>query len=87
VKAWRVNELGQPRDVLALEETADPTPNATEMLVKVLAAPANFPDVLMCRGEYQIKPPLPFTPGVELCGEVVSVGESVTKFAGGSGDR
>ena len=68
-----------------LEETADPTPNATEMLVKVLAAPANFPDVLMCRGEYQIKPPLPFTPGVELCGEVVSVGESVTKFA--VGDR
>ena len=50
MKAWRVNELGQPRDVLALEETADPTPNATEMLVKVLAAPANFPDVLMCRG-------------------------------------
>ena len=85
MKAWRVNELGQPRDVLALEETADPTPNATEMLVKVLAAPANFPDVLMCRGEYQIKPPLPFTPGVELCGEVVSVGESVTKFA--VGDR
>lgn len=42
-------------------------------LVKVLAAPANFPDVLLCRGRYQIKPPLPFTPGVELC-EIVAVG-------------
>lgn len=55
------------------------------MLVRVLAAPANFPDVLLCRGEYQIKPPLPFTPGVELCGEVVAVGDGITRFA--AGDR
>lgn len=85
MKAWRVNQLGEPRDVLSLEEASEPTAGAAEMLVKVLAAPANFPDVLMCRGEYQIKPPLPFTPGVELCGEVVSVGDSVTKFAVGTG--
>jgi NADPH2:quinone reductase len=39
----------------------------------------------LCRGEYQIKPPLPFTPGVELCGEVVALGEGVTEFA--VGDR
>ena len=32
--------------------------------------PANFPDVLLCRGEYQVRPELPFTPGVEACGEV-----------------
>jgi NADPH:quinone reductase len=85
VKAWRVNELGEPRAVLKLEQVADLTPGTGQLLVKVLAAPANFPDVLLCRGEYQIKPPLPFTPGVELCGEVVAAGEHVTKFV--VGDR
>lgn len=85
MKAWRVNELGEPRDVLRLENVADPVAGPGQLLVKVLAVPANFPDVLLCRGEYQIKPPLPFTPGVELCGEVVSVGDGVTRFA--VGDR
>jgi NADPH2:quinone reductase len=51
----------------------------------VLASPANFPDVLMCRGEYQVRPELPFTPGVELCGEVTSLGDGVSGFA--AGDR
>jgi NADPH2:quinone reductase len=85
MKAWRVNELGEPRDVLELEEIADLVPGPGQLLVRVLAAPANFPDVLLCRGEYQIKPPLPFTPGIELCGEVVAVGGGVTRFA--VGDR
>ncbi len=85
MRAWRVNELGEPRDVLRLENVADPTAGPGQLLVKVLAVPANFPDVLLCRGEYQIKPPLPFTPGVELCGEVVAVGAGVTRFA--VGDR
>lgn len=85
MKAWRVNELGEPRDVLRFEEVADLVAGPGQLLVKVLAAPANFPDVLLCRGEYQIKPPLPFTPGVELCGEVLAIGEGVTRFV--VGDR
>ncbi|RZL77362.1 MAG: NADPH:quinone oxidoreductase family protein [Rhodococcus sp. (in: high G+C Gram-positive bacteria)] len=85
MKAWRVHELGEPRTALQLEEVPDPTAGPGQVLVRVLAAPANFPDVLLCRGEYQIKPPLPFTPGVELCGEVVAVGDGVTSFA--VGDR
>ena len=44
----------------------------------VRAASVNFPDLLMTRGEYQLKPPLPFTPGLDLAGEVVAVGEGVT---------
>jgi len=55
------------------------------LVVRVLAAAANFPDVLMCRGEYQDKPDLPFTPGLEVCGEVVALGEEVRDFA--VGDR
>ncbi|MEE2031246.1 NADPH:quinone oxidoreductase family protein [Rhodococcus chondri] len=85
MKAWRVVELGEPREALRFEEIDDPVAEAGQLLVRVLAAPANFPDVLLCRGEYQIKPPLPFTPGVELCGEVVAIGDGVTRFA--VGDR
>lgn len=85
MRAWRVTELGEPRNVLTLEDVPTPQPGPGQVLVRVLASAANFPDVLMCRGLYQIKPPLPFTPGVELCGEVVAVGEEVTSPA--VGDR
>ncbi|MFI5626877.1 NADPH:quinone oxidoreductase family protein [Nocardioides sp. NPDC051685] len=85
MKAWRINELGEPKDVMRLEEVSDPSPGAGQLVVKVLASPANFPDVLMARGLYQIKPKLPFTAGVELCGEVVELGEGVDAFQ--VGDR
>jgi NADPH2:quinone reductase len=45
--------------------------------VQVLAAAGNFPDVLMCRGLYQVRPELPFIPGVEACGTVVGLGDGV----------
>ncbi len=85
MKAWRVFQLGEPRHVMSLEEVPDPQPGAGQLLVRVLGAAANFPDVLMCRGLYQVKPPLPFTPGVELCGEVAALGPGTTGFA--VGDR
>ncbi len=85
MKAWQVRELGEPRDVLALADVADPEPGPGQVLVRVLGAAANFPDVLMCRGGYQVRPPLPYTPGIELCGEVVSSGPGVTGYA--AGDR
>ena len=83
MKAWQVHELGEPRDVLRLQEVPDLEPAAGRLVVRVRAAAANFPDVLMCRGMYQVKPELPFTPGVELCGEVVALGDGVTGFAVG----
>lgn len=85
MKAWRVCGLGEARDVLKLEDLTDPIAGAGQVLVKVRAAPANFPDVLLCRGEYQVRHPLPFTPGVKLCGDVVAVGAGVTRAA--VGDR
>ena len=85
MRAWQVRELGEPRDVLALAEVPDPVPGPGQVLVRVLGAATNFPDVLMCRGGYQVRPPLPYTPGIELCGEVVSAGPGVTGFA--AGDR
>ena len=85
MKAWQVSSYGEPEDVLELAEVACPEPGPGQLLVRVLAAAANFPDVLLCRGTYQVRPPLPFTPGVELCGEVVETGPEVTGFA--AGDR
>ncbi|MGH3356960.1 MAG: NADPH:quinone oxidoreductase family protein [Nocardioidaceae bacterium] len=85
MKAWRVHEHGEPSKVLQYDDVPDPEIESGQLLVRVRSAAANFPDVLLCRGEYQIKPPLPFTPGVELCGEVVAVGVGVTGFS--VGDR
>jgi len=85
MKAWQVRELGEPRDVLALAEVPDPEPGPGQLLVKVLGAATNFPDMLMCRGGYQVRPPLPYTPGIELCGQVLAAGPGVTAF--GPGDR
>ncbi|MFJ7243468.1 NADPH:quinone oxidoreductase family protein [Kitasatospora sp. NPDC098652] len=71
MRAWQVTELGEPAAVLRLaEDAARPVPGPGQLLVRVRAAAVNFPDALMVRGQYQVRPPLPFTPGVELCGEV-----------------
>ena len=83
MKAWQVPELGEPRDVLTLAEVPDPEPGPGQVLVRVLGAATNFPDVLMCRGGYQVRPPLPYIPGIELCGEVVVAGPEVTGAAPG----
>ncbi|MGI5249433.1 NADPH:quinone oxidoreductase family protein [Actinacidiphila glaucinigra] len=85
MKAWRVHENGEPRAAMRLDEVPDPQPGPGELLLKVRAANVNFPDALLCRGHYQVRPPLPFTPGVEFCGEVVAVGEGATGHA--AGDR
>ena len=75
--------FGAPRDAMTLADAPEPQPGPGQIAVRVLAAPANFPDVLMCQGTYQVRPPLPFTPGVELCGEVVAAGPGVTGYTGG----
>jgi NADPH:quinone reductase len=77
MRAWRVHELGEPSEVLSLDEVEQPTPGEGQVLVQVRAAALNFPDVLVVQGKYQERPALPFTPGVELCGEVVETGQRV----------
>ncbi|MFC7991099.1 NADPH:quinone oxidoreductase family protein [Streptomyces pilosus] len=69
MQAWQVHELGEPGEVMRLAEVTRPTPGEGQVLLTVRAANINFPDALMCRGQYQVRPPLPFTPGVEICGE------------------
>ncbi|CAM5291667.1 oxidoreductase [Streptomyces xanthochromogenes] len=69
MQAWRVHENGEPGEVMRLDEVDRPEPGPGQVLLRVRAANINFPDALLCRGQYQIRPPLPFTPGVEICGE------------------
>ena len=73
-----------PLESLAIESCADPQPLAGEVLVAVRAAGVNFVDALLVQGLYQIKPPLPFTPGGEIAGEVVALGEGVASPALGT---
>ena len=65
MKALRVNELLPNLAGVALEELATPRPQAGEVLVKIRAATLGFPDFLMTHGGYQLKPPVPFSPGME----------------------
>lgn len=69
MQAWQVHENGEPGEVMRLAEVERPTPGDGQVLLRVRAANVNFPDALMVRGHYQVRPPLPFTPGVEICGE------------------
>ncbi|MEV4970535.1 NADPH:quinone oxidoreductase family protein [Streptomyces scopuliridis] len=69
MQAWRVHRNGEPGEVMRLEEVARPVPGEGQVPLLVRAANINFPDALLCRGQYQVRPPLPFTPGVEICGE------------------
>jgi NADPH2:quinone reductase len=71
-KAVVCRELGPP-ERLRLETFVSVPLKLGEVRVAVHAAGINFPDILMAAGEYQLKPELPFTPGVEAAGEVIEI--------------
>jgi NADPH:quinone reductase len=77
MKAVICKEFG-PIENLSVEELPDPVPAAGDVVITIHAAGVNFPDGLMVRGEYQMKPPRPFTPGNEVSGIVSALGEGVT---------
>jgi len=68
-----------------LEEGDAPAPQAGEVLIKVAACGVGYVDALVALGRYQVKPPLPFTPGSEVGGVIAGLGDQVTGFA--VGDR
>ena len=72
MKAIRAHNWCQPRD-LAMDEIDRPQPREGEALIKVESAALNFPDLLLIAGKYQVKPPLPFSPGLEVAGTVEEV--------------
>ncbi len=78
-KAWG------PPETLKVQELPEPQPKSGEVMVDIMAAGVNFPDVLIIQNKYQFKPELPFTPGNELAGVVRAVGDGVEGFR--NGDR
>ncbi len=85
MRAWQVVREGTPSDALALAgDLAPPEPGPGLLRVRVAHAGVGLPDVFMCRGggAYALTPPLPFTPGQEVVGEVVAAGEGAVTAIG-----
>ncbi|NVD43432.1 NADPH:quinone oxidoreductase family protein [Qipengyuania atrilutea] len=84
MKAIVSKEVGGPDDLVA-ENLDAPSPGKGEVVVDVAACAINFPDALIIRDLYQIKPPRPFSPGSEISGTISAVGEGVSDWK--VGDR
>src|SRR2546428_11184716 len=84
MRAIVVDKWMEPAD-LRVGDAPDPERGRGTLAVDVRAAGCNFFDILMVRGQYQVKPPFPFVPGAELAGVVRAVGPGVEGFA--AGDR
>ena len=79
MRVAQFNEFGGPQ-ALRLEEVAEPRPGPGDVLIKVTAVGLNFFDTLLLRNQYQVSPPLPFSPGAEVAGTIEDVGINVTDF-------
>ncbi len=84
VKAVLCRQYGPPES-LVYEDVPSPVAGPGEIVILMKAASVNFPDLLIIQNKYQVKPPLPFSPGSELSGVVQSVGDDVTGLK--AGDR
>lgn len=84
MKALVVRALSDDLSGVGLTDLPDPVRAPGQLLVRVRAASLNYPDLLMTRGGYQLKPALPFTLGMEMAGEVVEA-DADSGFA--PGDR
>ena len=72
MKALVISALAPGFGGCALADLPDPIPGEGQVLVRVRAAALNYPDLLMTEGKYQLRPDLPFVPGMEMAGEVIA---------------
>ena len=84
MKAVLCKAYGPPED-LVIEDVPAPACGPGQVRIGVHAVGINFPDCLMIEGKYQFKPEFPFSPGGELSGEILELGEGVTGLS--VGDR
>jgi NADPH2:quinone reductase len=82
MKAMIATTWGEP-STLQYAELPDLRPGPGEVLIDALAIGCNFPDILIVQGKYQVKPPLPFSPGCEVAGVVREIGAGVTRVRPG----
>ena len=73
MKAWTLGEFGPHQEVLQWQDIPEPEPGPGQVRIRIGATGINFPDLLCIEGKYQVKPPLPFTPGMEAMGVVETV--------------
>ena len=76
-----VCEAWGPPSSLQLRDMPSPVPGPKQVAVRTRVAAVNFPDALIVAGKYQAKPPFPFSPGGELSGEIIAIGEEVKRLA------
>lgn len=76
MRAVLCRQYGAPES-LVVADVPSPAVGAGQVKIRVRAAGVNFPDVLLAQGLYQLKPPLPFSPGLEVAGEIIEVGAGV----------
>ena len=62
MKALVCNQYGPPEN-LVVTDIPSPTPSVGDVIIDVIGAAVNFPDLLVIENKYQIQPPLPFSPG------------------------
>ena len=95
MRVVQFREFAGPQ-ALRLEEAAEPVPGPGDILIKVTAVGLNFFDTLLLRNQYQVTPPLPFSPGAEVAGVIeglgadvtdLKIGQRVVAFIGGNGCR
>jgi NADPH2:quinone reductase len=84
MRAWQVSQWGEPEQ-MTLAELKLPEPGPGQVRIRSRAAALNFFDILQIQGKYQVKPPLPFTPGAEVAGVIDAIGPEVNGLA--MGDR
>ena len=78
MRRWIVKSFGEPKDVWTFQDNVESLePGPGQVKVKVEACGLGLPDVLMCRDNYPMTPPLPYTPSQEASGEVIATGEGV----------
>lgn len=76
MRAVLCTQYGAPESLVVADVPA-PAVGAGQVKIRVRAAGVNFPDALLVQGLYQLKPPLPFSPGLEIAGEISEVGAGV----------
>jgi NADPH2:quinone reductase len=83
VRAWRVHRYGKPSDALQIDEVEELVAGHGQLVVRTAATPLNFNEVDGCSGRYRtVDPPLPYTLGMEVVGDVVEVGDGAEAWLG-----
>ena len=79
MKAIVCNSFGPIQDI-EYKEINEPIIEENSVIIDVKSIGVNFPDGLLVQGKYQLKPETPFTPGMEVAGNIIKIGSNISKF-------